>query len=69
MVKNIGQFDRLIRVLIAVTILILIITGQLTGILAIFFGILAVVFAGTAFIGTCPIYLMFKISSRRKTVN
>ena len=69
MVKNIGQTDRLIRILIAVIILTLIITGQLSGFLAVFSGIIALVFAGTAFIGTCPIYLMFNISSKKKAVN
>jgi hypothetical protein len=67
--KNMGVIDRIIRILIAATIGVLIALGQLTGIAAIILGVLAVVFVLTSLVGTCPIYLPFGISTKKKAAD
>ncbi len=63
MKKNMGTVDRVVRVIIALAVGVLIVTGQLTGILAIILGVLAVVFVATSVISFCPLYTLFGIST------
>ena len=67
MKKNMGTIDRSIRILLAITVIILYITGKITGIAAIILGILAFVFIITSLIGFCPLYLPLKISTIGKS--
>jgi hypothetical protein len=67
MKKNMGLIDRVLRVVLAVLVAILIITGVLKGGWAIVLGILAGVFLITSFIGFCPLYTPFKISTKKKS--
>lgn len=64
MPKNMGLVDKLIRIAAAIVVAVLIFTGTLTGTLAIVLGILAAVFVLTSLVGTCPLYIPFKISTR-----
>lgn len=64
---NMGLIDRIIRIVLAITVTVLIILKVLTGIPAIILGILAGIFLLTSIIGTCPLYLPFKISTKKKT--
>jgi uncharacterized membrane protein len=64
MKKNMGSIDRVIRVVLAVAFGLLVLTGTVSGVLAIIMGVLAVVFLGTAAIGFCPLYAPFGISTR-----
>ena len=66
MKKNKGSIDRTIRILAAFVIAILLLKGQIEGIVAIVVGALAVVFLATSLVGTCPLYLPFKISTRKE---
>ena len=66
MKKNMGTADRVIRLLAAVIIGILLITGQLSGTLATVLGIVAIVFLLTSAISFCPLYLPFNISTLKK---
>lgn len=63
MKQNMGSLDRLIRTLLAVLIVILYFTGQITGLAAIVLGIVAVIFLATSLIGFCPLYVPLKIST------
>ena len=63
MQKNMGTIDRVIRIALAVVVAILILTGAVSGVLAIVLGVIAVIFVGTSLIGFCPAYLPFKIST------
>ena len=65
MKKNMGSVDRTVRTIIAVIVGILYFTGQISGTVAIVLGILALVFLLTSFIGTCPLYLPFGLSTRK----
>jgi len=66
MKKNMGTIDRIIRILLAVMVVILYITGNITGVAAIILGILAIVFIITSLIGFCPLYAVLKISTISK---
>jgi hypothetical protein len=66
MKKNMGVFDRSVRVIVALVIVVLIVVKTLTGILALILGILAAVFVLTAAIGFCPLYILLKLSTLKK---
>ncbi|MGP8153806.1 MAG: DUF2892 domain-containing protein [Smithella sp.] len=67
MKKNMGTIDRTVRVLLAIVVGILYLTGNISGMAAIILGILAVVFILTSAIGFCPLYFPFKISTIGKS--
>ncbi|NJN18582.1 MAG: DUF2892 domain-containing protein [Oscillochloris sp.] len=67
MQANMGTLDRVIRVVLAATVAVLILTGLLSGVAAIILGVLAAVFVFTSAIGFCPLYAPFKISTRTKS--
>ncbi|MGQ9612719.1 MAG: YgaP family membrane protein [Chloroflexus sp.] len=64
MTPNMGNIDRIVRVVVALLVAILIVTNVLSGIWAWIAGILAVVFLATGAIGFCPLYLPFRIKTR-----
>lgn len=63
MKKNMGNIDRIIRVLVALVVIALIGTNVLTGTLAIVLGALAGVFMLTAFVSFCPLYTLVGINT------
>ncbi len=66
MQANMGTADKIIRILLAITVGVLYYFGIISGTLAIILGILALVFVITSFISFCPLYLPFGISTRGK---
>ena len=64
MTPNMGNIDRVVRVVVALVVTILIFTNVLSGVWAWIAGILAVVFLATSAIGFCPLYLPFRIKTR-----
>ena len=66
MVKNMGIEDRVIRVLLAIVVGILFLTGTISGTLGVILGVVAVVFLVTSAIGFCPGYVPLKINTARK---
>lgn len=66
MKPNMGQTDKAIRLAVVAIIVILYISGQISGTLAIVLGIVAVAFLVTSLIGWCPTYVPFGISTRKK---
>lgn len=67
MTKNMGSADRGIRILIAVAIAVLYFMGKLSGTLAIVLEIVAIAFLLTSFVGWCPVYVPFKLSTRKRS--
>lgn len=65
MTKNMGSADRVIRLVIAVTVAVLYFTGTISGTLAIVLGIVAIAFFLTGLIGWCPTYWPFGLSTRK----
>ena len=66
MKKNMGIIDRIIRTALAIVIAVLIITGVLRGAAAIVLGIVGAAFLLTSFLSWCPLYIPFKLSTRKK---
>ncbi len=69
MKKNISQADKVVRVLFAVAVAILYLTGAIAGTLAFVLGVVAVVLFATSIVGTCPLYLLFGISTKKTAPN
>ncbi|HCA79688.1 MAG TPA: DUF2892 domain-containing protein [Bacteroidetes bacterium] len=65
MKQNLGSTDRFIRVLAAVVVAALYFTDQISGIAAIVLGLFAVIFLVTSAMGFCPLYLPFKLSTKK----
>lgn len=63
MKKNMGSLDKTIRLIAAVVLVALGLTGTLTGTWAIVGYVVAAVFALTSFVSFCPAYLPFGIST------
>jgi hypothetical protein len=68
MKMNLGPWDRMIRLLLAVIGAVLILTKVLHGTWAVVVGVLAVVLLITAVAGFCPLYCPFRLSTRTETV-
>jgi hypothetical protein len=66
MKKNMGTIDRVIRVIAALVVGYLILSGSITGVLAIILGVLAVVLLATSAMGSCPLYIPLKMDTRGK---
>jgi hypothetical protein len=63
MKKNMGSTDRVIRFIIAAVIAVLYLTNVISGTLGLILLILAGVFVLTSFIGFCPLYAPFGLST------
>lgn len=63
MKNNVGNIDRIIRLLLSVVLVILWFTGTLTGTMGIVALVLAGVFTLTAAIGFCPLYAIFGMNT------
>jgi uncharacterized membrane protein len=66
MKKNMGTIDKSVRLALAGVIIILVLLQVVTGVLAWVLLALAVVFALTSLFSFCPLYLPFRISTRKK---
>lgn len=63
---NMGSWDRIVRLLITLVVVILLVAGVLKGTLAVVLGIIAIIFFATSVIGFCPLYVIFGISTKKK---
>jgi len=63
---NVGSTDRIVHLVLAVILAALYFTGTVSGTFGIVLLVLAVVFALTAAVSICPLYLPFKISTTGK---
>jgi hypothetical protein len=66
MKQNMGSFDRVLRIIIALVIAVLYFTGQMSGTVAIILGLFAIIFALTSVVGLCPLYIPLKLSTRKE---
>ncbi|HID51669.1 MAG TPA: DUF2892 domain-containing protein [Anaerolineae bacterium] len=67
MSKNMASWDRIVRIVLALVFVGLIVTGTVSGWLAIVLGILAAVFVVTSLIGFCPLYAPLHLSTRKES--
>ena len=65
MKQNMSSADRTIRAVVAVVLAALIYFNVLTGTAALVLGIVAGIFLLTALIGFCPLYTIFKFSTKK----
>lgn len=65
MISNMGTTDRVVRFLIALGLAVLYFTDTVSGITAVAFGIVAVLFSLTSLVGWCPAYVPFHFSTRK----
>jgi len=67
MKTNMGAIDRGVRLIFAVAVGVMVVTGVLTSTLAMVLGALALIMLLTAAIGWCPLYLPLHVSTRKST--
>lgn len=65
MTKNMGTYDRVIRIIISVIIAILYFTEMITGTTGIVLLILSIILLATGLVGVCPLYMPFDLSTRK----
>lgn len=63
MKKNMGNADRIIRLLVAALLAILFFTNVVSGLLGIILLVVAGVFVLTSFVSFCPLYAIFGMST------
>lgn len=66
MKQNMGMIDRIFRVGIAVAVAVLYFMGIISGTIAIVLGVVGVVMLGTSLIGSCPLYIPLKLSTKKE---
>lgn len=66
MKKNMGNTDRIIRVIAAIVFAVLYFTGTVTGTFGIILVVLGAVFLATSFISFCPLYTLFGMNTGGK---
>ena len=66
MKKNMGTFDRALRIVAAVVIIALYFTNVISGVLAIVLLVFAGIFILTSLISNCPLYPLFGMNTRKK---
>ena len=64
---NMGPADRVIRLVVGAVIAVLYGLGMISGTVAIVLGVIALIFIATSFMGTCPAYLPFGLSTKKKS--
>ena len=67
MTKNMGLVDRVVRILAAVLVLVLYLTHVISGPVAVVLGVIAAVFVITGFVGMCPAYMPFRLSTLKRS--
>jgi hypothetical protein len=65
MKRNLSNPDRIIRLVLAALFAFLYFSGIVTGVLGIVLLVLAAVFALTAVVAFCPLYVPFKFSTNK----
>ena len=65
MKQNMGNTDRIIRVLVAAVIAVLFINNTVTGILAYVLLAVGAIFLLTSLVGSCPLYSLLGINTCR----
>ena len=66
MKKNMGRWDRTLRLAAALVIAVLLIAGVLKGTAAVVLAIIAAIFVITTFVSFCPLYVPLGIDTKGK---
>lgn len=63
MKKNVGNTDKLVRILAAIVFIALYVSGTVSGTIGLVLLILGAVFGITSLIGFCPLYTLFGMNT------
>lgn len=63
--KNESQLDRILRIIGGIILLVLDFSGIVQGGLAVVALVLGLILVGTGIIGFCPLYALFKFSTKK----
>lgn len=66
MKKNMGNTDRIIRVVLAIVFSVLYFTGTITGTFGLVLVVLGAIFLATSFISFCPLYTLVGMNTCEK---
>lgn len=66
MKTNMGILDRIIRIILAISVPVLYYFKIINGVTAIILFIIAAIFLVTSLVGFCPLYFPFKITTKKK---
>ncbi len=66
MKSNMGSFDRIIRVIVSILLVVLFSTDVIQGALGWVVIAVAAVFTLTSIVGFCPLYTIFGLSTKKK---
>ncbi len=66
MKKNLSSVERVIRMVIALVVVILYLTNQITGVATIVLGVIAGAFILTSSVSFCPIYAALGLISKKE---
>ena len=66
MKTNMGKIDKVLRILFAIVVAILYSAEVLTGVLGLTLLVIAIAFVVTSFVGFCPVYAAFGLSTLKK---
>lgn len=64
MIKNMGSFDRVLRITVSLVFAMMVFNNAVSGFQYYLLAALAIVFTITAVVGTCPLYIPFKINTK-----
>ncbi len=64
MIKNMGNFDRILRVAVSLVFAMMVFNNAVSGFQYYLLATLGVVFTITSIVGTCPLYIPFKINTK-----
>jgi hypothetical protein len=62
-----SNIDRIIRFIVVIAVIILLWTEVIKGTFATILGIIAIILVITSITGFCPLYVLLKISTKKKT--
>jgi hypothetical protein len=68
MKKNMGTADRAIRFILAIAFVMLYFTNVVTGVFGTILLVFAAIFVLTSFVGSCPLYSLFRFSTCERKV-
>ena len=66
MIYNMAILDRIGRAVLVALVAVLYFTHQLSPVASIILGVLSVVFLLTSIVGTCPLYMLLGLSTKRR---
>lgn len=66
MIKNMGSFDRILRIAVSIVFAMMVLNNAVAGFQLYLLSALAIIFTLTSVMGSCPLYIPFKINTNKK---